>query len=100
VKSAFAFMITSILSEYKDVVHVLPTCKIDGKDLQAIPLSKELSGVSRKLDSTSFLSLQTTTLLTEKQCHSLLSHLNFLFDTPIIAIQLVPCFSCLIPCTF
>jgi len=79
-KSAFAFMITSILSIYKDVVHVLPTCKIDGKDLYA--LIQRTIQVSRKLDSTRFLSLQTTMLLTEKQRHSSLIHLNFLFDTP------------------
>ena len=32
-KSAFAFMISSIVSKYKDVVHVLPTCKINAVDL-------------------------------------------------------------------
>jgi len=35
-KSAFAFMISSIVSKYKDVVHVLPTCKINAKDLFAL----------------------------------------------------------------
>jgi len=32
-KSAFAFMISSIVSKYKDVAHVLPTCKINAVDL-------------------------------------------------------------------
>jgi len=44
-KSAFAFMIRSIVSKYKDVVLVLPTCKTNGKDLFALIQSKELSGV-------------------------------------------------------
>jgi len=35
-KSAFAFMISSIVSKYKDVVHVLPTCKTIAMDLFAL----------------------------------------------------------------
>jgi len=35
-KSAFAFMISSIVSKYKDAVHVLPTCKINAMDLFAL----------------------------------------------------------------
>lgn len=34
--TAFAFMITSAFSSYKDVVHVLPSCKMNGETLFAI----------------------------------------------------------------
>ena len=35
-KSAFAFMISSVFSKYKDVFHLLPTCKISANDLNAM----------------------------------------------------------------
>jgi hypothetical protein len=34
--TAFAFMITSVFSSYKDVVHVLPSCKMNGETLFGI----------------------------------------------------------------
>ena len=97
-KSAFAFMITSILSKYKDVVHVLPTCKLDGKDLYIL-IQRTVWG----LEKVGFHVISVITdnnAINRKQHHSLLSHLNFLCDTSILAIELVPCFSCFIPCTF
>ena len=44
VKSAFAFMISSVFSKYKDVVHLLPTCKISADDLNAM-LKKIIIGL-------------------------------------------------------
>ena len=35
-KSALAFMITSVFSAYKDVVHLLPTCNLIADDLHAM----------------------------------------------------------------
>ena len=35
-KPTFAFVVSSILSKYKDVVHVLPTCTINGEQLFAL----------------------------------------------------------------
>ena len=35
-KSAFAFMISSVFSAYKDVVHLLPTSKLIADDLHAM----------------------------------------------------------------
>ena len=43
-KSAFAFMISSVFSKYKDVFHLLPTCKISANDLNAM-LKKVIIGL-------------------------------------------------------
>ena len=43
-KSAFAFMISSVFSKYKDVVHLLLTCKISANDLNAM-LKKIIMGL-------------------------------------------------------
>ena len=97
-KSAFAFMISSIVSKNKDAMHVLPTCKINAKDLFA--LIKRTIRILKKQASASFLSSHTTTLLSEKQCHSSQSPTSFRLCTPTRAMYRVPCFFCSIPCTF
>ena len=43
-KSAFAFMINSVISNYKDVVHLLPTSKISAEDLHLF-LKKIICGL-------------------------------------------------------
>ena len=43
-KSAFAIMISSVFSKYKDVFHLLPTCKISVNDLNAM-LKKIIIGL-------------------------------------------------------
>ena len=43
-KSAFAFMISSVFSNYKDVVHLLPTSKISAEDLHSV-LKKIICGL-------------------------------------------------------
>ena len=35
-KSAFAFMISSVFSNYKDVVHLLPASKMSAEDLHVM----------------------------------------------------------------
>ena len=43
-KSAFAFMISSIVFMYKDVVHVLPTCSINDEELFSL-IRKTIRGL-------------------------------------------------------
>ena len=43
-KSAFAFMISSVFSNYKDVVHLLPTSEISAEDLHSV-LKKIICGL-------------------------------------------------------
>ena len=43
-KSAFAFMISSVFSKYKDVVHLLPICRMSASDLNVM-LKKIIVGL-------------------------------------------------------
>ena len=43
-KSAFAFMISSVFFKYKDVVHLLPTCRMSASDLNVM-LKKIIVGL-------------------------------------------------------